>query len=864
MNIFNKPLKTILLIIIVFSVSLIYGNPVDQNRALKVGMNFLKHNTDLSIAKNFSNCRLAYQKEMQTSQGETVTCFYIFNIADKGFVIVSADDAAKPILGYSTESSFDCNDIPENMSVYLNSYTQSIIYAIENQIVHQKTLQEWNDMEDNRFSTKVNRSVEPLLGTLTWHQNCYYNSLCPEDPEGNCGHVYAGCVATAMAQIIKFWGQPVNGSGTHSYSPSGYPQQNVNYGTTTYNYSIMPDHLDSTSSEEEIFAVAQLQWHCGVAVDMMYGNDGSGAYSNDVPEAMVSHFNFGDDMDYCNRDNYSLVQWQNKLKESFDIGYPVYYCAQDDNGAGGHAFVCDGYDENDFFHFNWGWNGRDNGYYAIDALNPTSTEYQFNTWQAGIFNMIPNAVINAMAQAPANFTITPAPNYGLAATLNWTNPSQSLDGNPLTSITSIEILRNGTLIHSIANPTIGAAASWTDNTIPQFGGYTYIIYAVTETGNGATATQMVGIGPFCPVSVELNDSYGDGWNGASISFLDETGNEAASVTILNGSTATESLALPQGMINCVWTGGSWDNECSFSIFNGVGEQLFACNNAESLSGTFFSFDNQCENPPIECVTPTGFSVSFDNESSIAPAVLLNWDLMPMVETYKIYRVHNNEYTLVATTNEEGSYIISNFSQNIVPLEYDSTYCFAITSVCENGESDFSNTECTTIISPCDPPSNLIVSDNGDVENLLFTLQWDNISSAISYQIFRNETLIGTSTETTFEDSDIQPNVTYNYTLITVCEQGISEASETVTHSFIFNNIDENQSALVIYPNPARQKVMIEHNNFQKVMIYNILGELMEITESSIIDVQGYENGIYIFRLMTKDGSIISQRLIIQH
>lgn len=943
---FYQNLKFSLVFFLLFTVTLVYGNPIDENHALKIGVNFLNTTTNLSISKDLSTCNLVYQATAKSIQNEDITCFYVFNVSEKGFVIVSADDRAIPILGYSTESSFDVHDIPINMAVYLKEYERSIVYAIENEIEpSDKTVQEWNNLETNRYATKGTRTVEPLLGTLTWHQNCYYNDLCPVDAGGQCGHVYAGCVATAMAQIIKFWGQPSIGTGSHTYHPSGYPQQSVNYGQTTYNYSIMPDKLDSLSTADEIFAVAQLQWHCGVAVDMMYGINGSGAYSSDVPEAMSSHFNYNSQMYQHSRDNYSLTQWQNKLRESFDAGKPVYYSAQDDGGAGGHAFICDGYDANDMFHFNWGWNGKDNGFYAIDALHPTSTNYNFNSWQAAIFEIVPDAVLNAKAQAPSNFTVTPAPNYGLSATLNWTNPTQTIGGTALTSISSIEVLRNGSLLHSFSNPTIGGNLSWTDNTIPELGTYTYVVYAVTEIGNGATASQLVGIGPYCNITAQLSDSYGDGWNGASIDFKTSNGNIVGSATIESGSSATVELSLPQGTINCIWNDGSWDSECSFVILDGNGNQLYTCNNAQNLTGTFYTFDNQCENPPATCTAPTNLnSEILINNFSLG--VELSWNAATLALDYNVYLKDNSDYILIFSTGGATEVLINNNTQSIIQFDYATEYCFAVETICEEGNSDYSTTDCITTPSECISPNNLIATPingtvelswqaaenavkyyiyknntlhdsiitnsyidddvvegseycykiqskcqyfnsefsneecaiieicdapegieihfEGEAENIVIILDWNYEENAISYNIYRDDELIGTSTVNTFDDHTAEVNVPYWYSISSTCSQGESELSEPMYYEIIYNNIKNYETNFNIYPNPANKQVEIEGKNIDKILVYNIVGQLIEETTSTIINTQSFDNGVYVFRIVTKDSNIVSKRIVIQH
>ena len=357
------------------------ANPIGLSTAREVGAKFINANTKMTLA-NPNSLRLV--TTYNTSDG--TAAFHVFN-TERGFVIVAADDCSIPILAYSEEGPFDVENIPEQMEGYLQVYQKEIQYGIEHRLSADETIdKQWNMLRTTGriFGNRSTTAVEPLL-TETWNQNCYYNALCPEDSNGPCGHVYAGCVATAMGQIMHFWQYPVVGSGSHTYYPDGYPEQTANFGATTYDWVNMPNNLNSSSSSTQINAVATLLWHCGIAVNMMYSANGSGAYSVDVPYALTEYFNYSEDLfGQYKEDNAS---WLSLIKTNLDLGLPIYYSGSDVNGAGGHAFVCDGYDANDYLHFNWGWSGSGNAYFAIDALNVGN--YQFNNYNYAIFNIRP-------------------------------------------------------------------------------------------------------------------------------------------------------------------------------------------------------------------------------------------------------------------------------------------------------------------------------------------------------------------------------------------------------------------------------------------------------------------------------------------
>jgi len=193
--------------------------------------------------------------------------------------------------------------------------------------------------------------------------------------------VYTGCVATAMAQVLKYWNYPSQGSGSHSYTHATYGLLSADFGSTTYNWTNMPNNVVSSNN-----SVATLMYHCGVSVEMDYSADGSGAYSGDVVPALVNYFNYSPNVEMKSLNSFSTANWIMMLKAELDAHRPVYYGG--DNGTEGHAFVCDGYDTDSKFHFNWGWSGSANGYFAIGALNP-SLSYKFNSNNEAIIRIKP-------------------------------------------------------------------------------------------------------------------------------------------------------------------------------------------------------------------------------------------------------------------------------------------------------------------------------------------------------------------------------------------------------------------------------------------------------------------------------------------
>ena len=389
----NKAFRSVLFVLLMSLACLGHANPVDMSTVREVAVKFVNANAKVPLQDAED---LQFVTTYRTEHDDAA--FHIFN-TPKGFVIVSADDCATPILGYSDEGRpFDLDDIPIQLQGYLHDFVEQIGYSIDNHLeADENTARQWELVRTmGRLNDKRDGEVvEPLI-TALWSQRCYYNAMCPEDPDGPCDHVLTGCVATAMGMILHYWGYPEHGTGSHTYTPlpyptTQYPEQSVNFGETTYDWMNMPNQLTDTSTQAEIDAVSTLLWHCGVAVDMNYSPYGSGMEGHF--SALIDYFDYSDDMHWESRQDDE--SWKALLKADLDFGRPIFYTGHRSVNSG-HAFVCDGYDVNDRFHFNWGWGGSANGYFALDA---TMTFVYTNE---AIFNIHPND--STSLQHPANFT----------------------------------------------------------------------------------------------------------------------------------------------------------------------------------------------------------------------------------------------------------------------------------------------------------------------------------------------------------------------------------------------------------------------------------------------------------------------------
>ena len=357
------------------------ANPVSERQAREVGFKFLNATQNMNVKDEDA---LHLVKTYRCATGEAA--FYVFNTST-GYVIVSADDCATPILGYSYEGPFDADNIPIQMQDCLNGFLEQIEYVVMHHCVAgDATAAQWERVRTTgRIKSERNDyEVLPLLKEQ-WGQGCGYNAYCPEDPDGSCGHAVTGCVATAMAQIMHYWKYPERGQGTHSYIPSTHPEygeQSVDFSATTYDWANMPNKLNANAGETEINAVSTLMYHCGVSVEMMYGPDGSSAYSQNVGSALRNYFKYDNELVGKYKDDNNDA-WIAQLKACLDLYRPIYYSGSSASGASAHAFVCDGYDRDDMLHFNWGWDGG-GGYFVLG-----STEMMFVSYNYAIFNIHP-------------------------------------------------------------------------------------------------------------------------------------------------------------------------------------------------------------------------------------------------------------------------------------------------------------------------------------------------------------------------------------------------------------------------------------------------------------------------------------------
>ena len=382
----NKLFKYLMVVSVVAISSQAWAGNVNVADARRAATNFIQQQARKGTFKAASGVNTADLTLAHAEASKVVAQandYYAFNVKGGGWIIIAGEDRATPVLGYSDRGNLDFNRLPCTFEALLGSYKREIEYLQAYQ---------GDDLVPAAHVTVV-KTVGPLI-TSTWGQELPYYLQCPVYQGEYC---VVGCVATAMAQVMKFWQYPQSSNAISSFYCSDIRQTVPALPATTFNYSLMLDsycHWDwdnsvlvqDTYTEAQAQEVAKISRYCGQAVHMGYSPEGSGAYTDDQLAAM-KNFGYRSTAQLVQKSswwssNYTTAQWEAMIKTELNAGRPILYSASDDNGAGGHAFICDGYDKEGMFHFNFGWYGTCDGWYVSTALNMThrdGEELYFNS-----------------------------------------------------------------------------------------------------------------------------------------------------------------------------------------------------------------------------------------------------------------------------------------------------------------------------------------------------------------------------------------------------------------------------------------------------------------------------------------------------
>lgn len=351
--------KTILILLVLCSFTLSLLATVPQQVAVQVAQNFV---IEKSGYKDLSEVRITL---LQTINNETEPVMYLYDINESGFVLVSASKIANPILAFSFDHKFEMNPALEN---WLQGYAKQIVeHEKKGTVSPLKNRTDWAHYTASVFQPNESKAVVvgPLI-TTTWNQSKFYNTYCPWDINSGSFYDYRvpnGCVALACSQLMNYYRHPQVGAGGASYVPSPYPRQTVYFYNHTYYWDAMTNEPMNYTNE-----IAKLVYHVGVSCQMGYNADGSGAYTPVAVQKMVAHFGYSTDNRTTGPEEYSDDPdiYITILKSELDSLRPLLYSGQ--SAGGGHAFLSDGYRDDNYFHFNWGWGGSGDGYFIHDQI----------------------------------------------------------------------------------------------------------------------------------------------------------------------------------------------------------------------------------------------------------------------------------------------------------------------------------------------------------------------------------------------------------------------------------------------------------------------------------------------------------------
>ena len=506
--------KTTLLLTAFLMAFHVFADGITKNEAQDVARAFFHSKL---VESNQPDPRILAIKPVQV-MGDITPLFYAINFEEGGYVLVSATDAAIPVLGYSPEGEYSSESQSPSMVQWIKGYELQLNEIIEQQLPPTPEITAaWNDLLLYNPSQPSNnrdlREVKALLPSL-WNQGSPYNKLCPLDGGGPGGRVYAGCVATAMSQVIYYWRYPLQGTGSHGYN-SAYGYLFADFGATEYKYEEMTNSIGSN----EYYEMNKIQYHCGIAVNMMYSPDGSGAYSSDAADAMRNYFGFSNSLSLKSKSSYTDAGWADLLMQNLDNGWPMYY---DGYGSGGHAFNVDGYQGNDYFHFNWGWGGSANGYFYLNNLNPNGSN--FTSWQGAIVNCFPEGDFpyycdGAKTLTHRNGTIEdgsgPVDNYITGLNCGWLiAPNDSVTGLTL-NFEKFDLAEGIDVLNIFDGPDASYTllASLTGNTIPESvtasGDRMFIEFLTSgDQGGGFRLSYRSSSAVYCDGQTVLTDAQG--------------------------------------------------------------------------------------------------------------------------------------------------------------------------------------------------------------------------------------------------------------------------------------------------------------------------------------------------------------------
>jgi hypothetical protein len=863
------------------------------------------------IAENFYSAQIANSKvsfgvaNLNEFNFEGEATMYIFSFTPNGFVIVSADDMATPIIGYSLTNSFGDGLSNPSLVSRLNFYSKQIKEGKLQKSQDAEVKAEWDALKTGK-AQNILAAGTPLL-TTTWNQGTAnsptYNLLCPS-------YTYTGCVATAMAQIMNYHEWPTSGRGWYKYVPAGNPDYGVQYAdfsSTTYDWSNMPNSLSTSSSDLEKSAVSTLMYHAGVSVSMNYAADGSGAYSIDVMYALTNYFKY--DPTTINTYTFNAsntTNWVTMVKSEIDNGRPIYYSGSS-AADGGHAWVCDGYDASNRLHINWGWGGSANGYFACTAMSPSGMNFTEN-----------NSIITGIKPDNASQSILwHKQNTGFTNAYRLINGISAVNDRVAWAVASDG---NGSAKVKDFTRTIDGGSTWESKTINATGTIDYsaaMISAVSEKKAWVALFYVSADGSSTSGKIVNTDNGGLTWQIQStasfsapagfpnvIHFWDENNglcmgdpNDGYFEIYTTTNGGNNWVRVPSNNIPAVTTGEA-GTVGSAAIFGNT--VWFATNKGRIFKSTNNGVNWLAYQTPI---TNTSFAISFkDDNFGIIQRRNSGGDSSP-ITAWKTADGGQNWTQLISTgkfyTNSfmfiPGSSLLISTGSNLDAMDQGVSYSTDNGATFTNYASYYKNypffalgAASTNSIWAGSYNYNRYYGGIWHLGNIALSIDF-NASKSVGYQndstvVFTQysygspetwswnfgdgaspQTLTGAGPHTvkylTMGDKTVTCTITKGTEEVILVKQNLLTITWPV--GVETSNLDQKYS---VYPNPATTIIKINGYMNGPVKIYSTAGALVMDVESlpadGSLNISKLSGGMYIIKIQSTDGKVISKKLTI--
>ena len=835
---------------------LLQARPVNQQTAQRLAQGFVaahfeftRQSTDLTLVKTGVS-----------SRGEA--CYYAFNVGTTGFVIMAADDCVRPIIGYSDKGTFNPDDMAPALAYYLEKQCLGIEAERQKGGGNAEVAADWAMLEQQgRLVSRHGGREDVFIVETRWNQNYPYNYHCPVGDGGPGGHCYAGCVATAAGQLMKYWNHPLQGQGSYTYIPEDHPEYGpltANFGETVYDWENMPNQISASSPQEQIDAVATLLYHAGVSVDMNYRPTSSGAVTGKLCNVMPQYFFYTTAMANLSREDYTYEAYMQLVMDAIDMSWPMVH------RGGGHAYVLDGYNDNDMVHFNWGWSGSSDGWFNID-------DHGYTEGESVIYNYVPAAIYAATANAPTNLVVVPAEDDALSATISWKNPTQNLGNTALTVIDQIVVERNGQVVYVEDSVSAGAEMSFVDENVPFFDVYKYAVYAVIDGQRGKSVVDDgVYIGPTCDWKIIMQSTAFQGYYGGYVSLYSATGREIARYTMANSAPVSVDIQVPLGRTSFGWTApDNTINNITLTIKDSEGNTIYTYSgNSNGIDpGIIWADNNNCGNTAL-VDAPYDLTSQQDENQCV-----LTWQYDGQPDFgFNIYR-------------DEQLYGFSDTTQ-FVDNHLDKGYCYTVVALAAGGESDHSNETCASA-GDCLNATNFTFEYTGN--NYRIKLLWDKPQPAdglSGYYLFRKDGENGTyerikligANATFYTDNTANVEGDYYYRLYAYYgDTDCTSAPASVMYNpnlfylhvyYSPTGVEESDAAMVdVFPNPANQSLTVDAERMSHVKVSNLLSQVVFDCDVDgnllVINTSGWSVGVYAVMVQTEQGMVV-RRISISH